>query len=86
MGWLARIYVTPKEGVLDPQGKAVQHSLHALGYPEVGDVRIGKYLEVRLVDVSRDSAEARVREMCERLLANRVIEDFRFDVDAAPGS
>jgi phosphoribosylformylglycinamidine synthase subunit PurS len=86
MGWLARVYVTPKEGVLDPQGKAVQHSLHALGYPEVGDVRIGKYMELRLVDVSRDSAEARVREMCERLLANRVIEDYRFDVDAAPGS
>ncbi len=86
MGWLARVYVTPKEGVLDPQGKAVQHSLHALGYPEVGEVRIGKYLEVRLVDVSRDSAEARLREMCERLLANRVIEDYRFDVDAAPES
>lgn len=86
MGWLARVYVTPKEGVLDPQGKAVQHSLHALGYPEVGDVRIGKYLEVRLVDVSRDSAEARLREMCERLLANRVIEDYRFDIDAASGS
>jgi len=86
MGWLARVYVTPKEGVLDPQGKAVQHSLHALGYPEVGDVRIGKYMQLRLVDVSRDSAEARVREMCERLLANRVIEDYRFDVDAAPGS
>jgi len=86
MGWLARVYVTPKEGVLDPQGKAVQHSLHALGYPEVGDVRIGKYMELRLVDVSRDSAEARVREMCERLLANRVIEDYRFDVDTAPGS
>jgi phosphoribosylformylglycinamidine synthase len=84
MGWLARVYVTPKEGVLDPQGKAVQHSLHALGYPEVGDVRIGKYMELRLVDVSRDSAEARVREMCDRLLANRVIEDYRFDVDTAP--
>jgi phosphoribosylformylglycinamidine synthase subunit PurS len=83
MGWLARVYVTPKHGVLDPQGKAVQHSLHALGYPEVGDVRIGKYMEVRLVDVSRDSAEARLREMCERLLANRVIEDYRFDIEAA---
>ncbi len=82
MGWLARVYVTPKAGVLDPQGKAVQHSLHALGYPEVGDVRIGKYLELQLVDVSRESAEARLREMCERLLANRVIEDYRFDVEA----
>ena len=79
--WLARIYVTPKDGILDPQGKAVQQSLHALGYPEVGEVRLGKYLEVRLADVSRESAEARVREMCERLLANRVIEDFRFEIE-----
>jgi phosphoribosylformylglycinamidine synthase len=84
MGWLARVYVTPKTGVLDPQGKAVQHSLHTLGYPEVGDVRIGKYLEVRLVEVSRESAEVRVREMCERLLANRVIEDFRFEIETEP--
>jgi len=86
MGWLARVYVTPKTGVLDPQGKAVKHSLHALGYPEVGDVRIGKYLELRVADVSRESAELRVREMCERLLANRVIEDYRFEIDAVPAS
>ncbi|MBP1689486.1 MAG: purS [Deltaproteobacteria bacterium] len=84
MGWLARVYVTPKIGVLDPQGKAVQHSLHTLGYPEVGEVRIGKYLEVRLVEVSRESAEVRLREMCERLLANQVIEDYRFEIDAEP--
>ncbi|MEB2285485.1 MAG: phosphoribosylformylglycinamidine synthase [Polyangiaceae bacterium UTPRO1] len=82
MGWLARVYVTPKTGVLDPQGKAVQHSLHALGYPEVEDVRIGKYLELRLVDVSRESAEVRLQKMCEQLLANRVIEDYRFEIDA----
>ena len=86
MGWIARVFVTPKEGVLDPQGTAVQRALHALGYPEVEDVRIGKYLELRLVDTSRESAEARVREMCERLLANRVIEDFRFVLDPGPGS
>lgn len=86
MGWLARVYVTPKTGVLDPQGKAVQHSLHALGYPEVAEVRIGKYLEVHLAEVSRESAEVRLREMCERLLANRVIEDYRFEIDAAAAS
>jgi phosphoribosylformylglycinamidine synthase len=86
MGWLARVYVTPKTGVLDPQGKAVQHSLHALGYPEVTEVRIGKYLEVHLAEVSRESAEMRLREMCERLLANRVIEDYRFEIDAAAAS
>lgn len=80
MSWVARVVVTPKEGILDPQGKAVQHSLHALGYPEVADVRIGKYLEVQLAEISRESAETRVREMCERLLANRVIEDYRFEI------
>jgi phosphoribosylformylglycinamidine synthase PurS subunit len=82
MRWRARVYVTPKDGILDPQGKAVQQSLHALGYPEVGEVRIGKYMELQLADISRDSAETRLREMCERLLANRVIEDFRFEIEA----
>jgi phosphoribosylformylglycinamidine synthase len=86
MSWIARVMVTPKAGVLDPQGKAVQRSLHTLGYPEVSDVRIGRYVELRLADVSRESAESRVREMCERLLANQVIEDYRFDVGAAEGA
>jgi phosphoribosylformylglycinamidine synthase PurS subunit len=81
MGWRARVFVTPKQGVLDPQGKAVQQSLHTLGYPEVAEVRIGKVVELRLADVSRDSAETRVHEMCERLLANGVIEDFSFTID-----
>ena len=84
MAWRARVFVTPKDGILDPQGKAVEHSLHTLGYPEVSDVRIGKVVDLHLADVSRDSAERRIREMCERLLANGVIEDFTFTVDAAP--
>jgi phosphoribosylformylglycinamidine synthase PurS subunit len=79
-GVLARVYVTPKRGILDPQGKAVQHSLHALGFPEVGDVRVGKYIELRLREVGKDAAAERVREMCERLLANGVIEDFRVEL------
>lgn len=77
---LARVYVTPKRGVLDPQGKAVAQSLHSLGFDEVADVRIGKYMEVKLDGVSRERAEARVRKMCEQLLANQVIEDFRFEI------
>ena len=81
MAWRARVFVTPKAGILDPQGKAVEHSLHTLGYPEVTDVRIGKVVDLHLADVSRDSAQTRVREMCERLLANGVIEDFTFTVD-----
>ena len=80
---LARVYVTPKRGVLDPQGKAVAQSLHALGFDEVGDVRIGKYMEVRMEVGSPEEAEDRVREMCRKLLANAVIEDFRFELDEA---
>ncbi|HXJ33929.1 MAG TPA: phosphoribosylformylglycinamidine synthase subunit PurS [Candidatus Eisenbacteria bacterium] len=80
-GVRARVYVTPKRGILDPQGKAVQQGLHALGFVEVGDVRVGKYLEMRLKDVSRDAGAERVRAMCERLLANKVIEDYRVEVD-----
>lgn len=75
-----KVYVTYKDGVLDPQGKAVERSLHTLGFGEVGDVRMGKYLEVNLEASSRKAAEARVREMCERLLANPVIEDYRFEI------
>jgi phosphoribosylformylglycinamidine synthase subunit PurS len=78
---LAKVYVTPKRGVLDPQGKAVEHALRALGFGEVGDVRIGKYMEIQLDDGPREEASARVREMCEKLLANQVIEDFRFEVE-----
>jgi phosphoribosylformylglycinamidine synthase PurS subunit len=79
-GLLARVYVTPKRGILDPQGKAVQHSLHALGFGEVQDVKVGKYVEVRVRSADRSAVEGRVREMCERLLANGVIEDFRFEL------
>lgn len=77
---LARVYVTPKKAILDPQGKAIANSLHALNYSEVADVRMGKYLEVRLQGLSRTQAAERVEEMCRRLLANLVIEDFRFEL------
>ena len=77
----ARVYVTLKNGVLDPQGKAVAHGLHSLGFAEVEDVRIGKYMEVAIATGSRAEAESRVREMCQKLLANQVIEDFRFDLE-----
>lgn len=77
---LAKIYVTPKKAILDPQGKAIAQSLHALDYAEVGEVRMGKYLEVRLTGLSKPQAEQRVEEMCKRLLANLIIEDFRFEI------
>ena len=77
---LAKVYVTPKKAILDPQGKAIANSLHTLNYNEVGDVRMGKYLEIQLHRLSRSQAEQRVEEMCRRLLANLVIEDFRFEI------
>jgi phosphoribosylformylglycinamidine synthase PurS subunit len=75
-----KIFISFKDGVLDPQGKAVERSLHSLGYGEVRDVRMGKYLEIELETASRETAETRVREMCDKLLANPVIEDYRFEV------
>jgi len=75
-----KIFVSFKDGVLDPQGKAVERSLHTLGYNEVRDVRMGKYLEIELEAASREAAETRVREMCDKLLANPVIEDYRFEI------
>ncbi len=78
---IARVFITPKKGVLDPQGRAISSSLHALGFDEVGDVRMGKYLEIRIDPSSHGDAGSRVRAMCERLLANGVIEDFRFEID-----
>jgi phosphoribosylformylglycinamidine synthase subunit PurS len=75
-----RIFVSLKPGVLDPQGKAVERSLHSLGYGDVRDVRMGKYLELDIGAESREVAEVRIREMCEKLLANPVIEDYRFEI------
>jgi phosphoribosylformylglycinamidine synthase len=76
----ARVYITPKKGVLNPQGKAIEHSLHSLGFEEVGDVSLGKYVEMSLSDTDRKRAETRIDEMCRKLLANGVIEDYRFDL------
>ncbi|UCF81752.1 MAG: phosphoribosylformylglycinamidine synthase subunit PurS [Acidobacteriota bacterium] len=78
---LAKVYVKMKESVLDPQGKAVLGSLHSLGYKEARDARVGRYIEVRLEGVAREDAERRLREMCEKLLANPIIEDYRFEIE-----
>jgi phosphoribosylformylglycinamidine synthase len=76
-----KIFISLKQGVLDPQGKAIERSLHTFGYQEVQDVRAGKFLELEVDASSRESAEARVREMCDKLLANPVIEDYRFEIN-----
>jgi phosphoribosylformylglycinamidine synthase len=78
--WLARIHVTLKPVVLDPQGDAVLTGLRQLGFAQVSAVRVGKYLEVSVTAASRDDAAEQVRQMCERLLANPVIERYDFDV------
>lgn len=77
----ATVYVTIKENVLDPQGNAVQGSLQTLGFSEVSKVRIGKYLELQLDTNDRAEAEERVKAMCEKLLANTVVEDYRFELE-----
>jgi len=75
-----KVYVTLKESVLDPQGKAVTHSLQSLEYKEVADVRIGKYMELTIEKSERDINEV-VNEVCSKLLANPVIEDYRYEVE-----
>jgi phosphoribosylformylglycinamidine synthase PurS subunit len=78
--WLARIHVTLKPVVLDPQGEAVLHGLQQLGYSDVVGVRVGKYLELTLTAADRAAAEEAVRQMCDKLLANPVIERYDFTV------
>ena len=80
---IAKIHITFKNGVLDPQGKAVHHALRDLGYNEVSEIQMGKYLELKMDGVSREEAENRVAEMCEKLFANTVIESYRFTLETA---
>ena len=75
-----RVDVMLKSGVLDPQGEAVRHALGALGFGGVNGVRQGKVIELDLAETDAGRAEAQVREMCERLLANTVIESYRIEV------
>ncbi len=77
----ATVYVTFKAGVLDPQGETVKHALHSLGYPQVEEVRMGKYLQVKLEGQDKKQAQAQLEQMCRRLLANPVIEDYRFEIE-----
>jgi phosphoribosylformylglycinamidine synthase PurS subunit len=79
---VARVIVTPKPVVNDPQGITVRQGLASLGFREVTDVRIGKYIEVSLDAANEREARERVEAMCKQLLANNVIEDFRFEIEA----
>ncbi|GAB6933720.1 phosphoribosylformylglycinamidine synthase subunit PurS [Calditerricola satsumensis] len=75
----ARVIVMLKDGVLDPQGQATQKALHTLGYDEVAAVRVGKVIELNLDTEDREWASARLKEMCDKLLANPVIESYRIE-------
>lgn len=75
----ARVYVTPKAGILDPAGKAIERALHSLGFSEVQGVRLGRYVELEL-DGDPAQAAGRLDQMCRQLLANGVIEDYRFEI------
>ena len=77
----AKVYVTLKKSVLDPQGKAVQHALSSMGFGEVKDVRVGKFIELDLGGGDKAQAESKLKTMCEKLLANTVIEDFRYELN-----
>ena len=83
MSYLARVDITLKPAVNDPQGNTILGALHSLGFAQVGTVRAGKYMEIRLDAADKGKAEEQVTEMCKKLLANPVIEDFRFEIDEA---
>lgn len=82
--WSAQIQVGLKPAVNDPQGLAIRGGLHQLGFAEVANVRAGKFFELQLTAPDRASAEKQVADMCRRLLANPVIEDFTFEVAETP--
>ena len=81
MTFRVHVRVMPRSGLLDPQGQAVEHALTALGFEEAGSVRVGRAIELAVDAGSRDEAEARARQMCDKLLANPVTEDYLLDVE-----
>lgn len=76
----AKIYVTLKSGVLDPQGKAIENALGHLGFSGVGDVRQGKYIELDIAENNKENAARKIDDMCEKLLANTAIENYRYEL------
>ena len=83
--YLARVYVTLKPTVNDPQGRTILGGLRSLGFDLATDVRAGKYLEIKVSSAERAGAEATVEEMCQKLLANPVIESYRYEVEEIAG-
>ena len=83
--FVASVYVTLKASVNDPQGLTIRGGLHQLGFDSVEDVRAGKFFEIRVKEGSKSRAEKAVTGMCEQLLANKVIEDYRFELQTEIG-
>jgi phosphoribosylformylglycinamidine synthase len=78
---LAKIYITLKKDVLDPQGSVIANSLKSLGFNNIEDVRQGKFIEIKLDSENKETANKQINEMCEKLLANLVIEDYKVEID-----
>ncbi|MBA2486161.1 MAG: phosphoribosylformylglycinamidine synthase subunit PurS [Nitrospira sp.] len=76
----AKIHVTLKQGILDPQGKAIEHALDSLGFKNTANMRVGKYMEVDVNETDRVKVDSQVKAMCEKLLANTVIEEYRYEL------
>jgi len=76
-----RVYVTPRKGILDPQGRAVEGALKSLGFSGVSGVHVGRYIVLEIEAASQAAAEEAVKKMCDQLLANPLIEDYRFEVE-----
>jgi phosphoribosylformylglycinamidine synthase subunit PurS len=76
-----KVFVTPRRGILDPQGRAIVAALANLGFAGVSDVHMGRYIVLALEAPSKEAAEETVKQMCEQLLANPTIEDYRFEVE-----
>ena len=83
--YLAKVYVQYRPTVSDPQGQTIRGGLHQLGFDSVTSVRAGKYMEITLDADSEDAAGEQVRNMCDKLLANPVIEDYRFEIEPISG-
>ena len=77
----AKIIITPKKAVVDPQGKTVQGALEHMGYQGIGAVHVGKYLEIELAGTDREAARQQIDDACHKILSNPVIEDYRFEIE-----
>jgi phosphoribosylformylglycinamidine synthase len=78
---IAKVYITPKEGVLDPQGKAVLGVLKSLGFMDIDDVKVGKYIVVKFAHTDKEKANADTKAMCDKLLANNLIESYEYKIE-----